>query len=285
MNALSLSLRQVMKTPLALWDAANHVLADDRAAASICFLIYHRVTGDLRLELDLDFSLFRQQMAALAQSGRVISYDEALARLSSGHLSERTHFVLTFDDGYRDFYTHVYPLLQELGLPAILFVTTGFVDEGMPYPLMARPNASVAPLTWEMLGELAESPWIRLGAHTHRHPQLAGLSPSQLEEELAWPVERFRTELGLRPAHFSYPLGLYTPEVMAQVAQYYETAVIGGGQLATSRNWNRYGIPRVPIRRSDGWWFFQAKLRGWLQGEEAVYEWLHARRSARWRRR
>jgi hypothetical protein len=36
----------------------------------------------------------------------------------------------------------------------------------------------------------------------------------------------------------------------------------------------------LPVRRSDGWWFFQAKLRGWLSGEEAIYDWLHSLRAA-----
>ncbi|HXF61126.1 MAG TPA: polysaccharide deacetylase family protein, partial [Caldilineaceae bacterium] len=113
-----------------------------------------------------------------------------------------------------------------------------------------------------------------LGAHTHRHPQLSGLPPSRLEEELAWPVERFKTELGIQVAHFSYPRALYDPEVMARAAQYYETAVVGGGQLASSNNWNPYCIPRVPIRRSDGWLFFLAKLWGGMASEEVLYQQL-----------
>jgi peptidoglycan/xylan/chitin deacetylase (PgdA/CDA1 family) len=36
--------------------------------------------------------------------------------------------ALTFDDGYRDFYENAYPLLEELELPATLFLTTGFVN-------------------------------------------------------------------------------------------------------------------------------------------------------------
>lgn len=37
--------------------------------------------------------------------------------------------VITVDDGYQDFYTVAFPILQELGVPATLYVTTKFVDQ------------------------------------------------------------------------------------------------------------------------------------------------------------
>ena len=36
--------------------------------------------------------------------------------------------VVTVDDGYRDFYRVGYPMLRKYGIPATLFVATGFID-------------------------------------------------------------------------------------------------------------------------------------------------------------
>ena len=49
---------------------------------------------------------------------------------------------------------------------------------------------------------------------------------------------------------------------------------LGGGQKATPAHFQPYRIPRLPIRRSDDWLFFRAKVQGWLASEEAVYAWL-----------
>jgi peptidoglycan/xylan/chitin deacetylase (PgdA/CDA1 family) len=63
-------------------------------------------------------------------------------------------FLVTFDDGYRDNLTEALPVLERFGTPAIIFVTTGFI-EGSVYPyelelasviqyvddLQIRPNA------------------------------------------------------------------------------------------------------------------------------------------------
>lgn len=268
---MSLWMRRALKLPLAAWGMAAQTVRP--SAPGITLLGYHSVAGRLPLELDLPFPIFRRQLEILAAQGSVLAYEEALACLAAGERPSKPRWVLTFDDGYEDFYTHVFPLLEALRLPAILFVTTGFVDDGVPYPLLARPDLAAAPVTWPMLAEMAVSPWVTLGAHTHTHPPLAGLPAARLEEELVRPLERFQRELGLRPRHFAYPRAVWNPALAARVACHYESAVVGGGDAGAV--WDAYRIPRLPIRRSDGRWFFGPKLRGWLDAEERVYAFMH----------
>lgn len=57
-----------------------------------------------------------------------------LEALVASHLSGkrlRNAMVLTFDDGYRNTYRYAFPLLQDMGLPFAVFVTTGFIDTDM----------------------------------------------------------------------------------------------------------------------------------------------------------
>ncbi len=169
----------------------------------------------------------------------------------------------------------MFPLLQEYALPALLFVTTGFVEERIAYPMLSAPGAQTPAVTWEMLGEMAASGLVTLGAHTHTHPVLVGLPPARVEEELAAPLEWFARRLGLRPRHFAYPRAEWDETARGLAARYYDTAAAGGGRRATANDFDRYAIPRVPIRRSDGQLFFRAKLAGWLAGEERVYAGLH----------
>ncbi len=55
-----------------------------------------------------------------------VSMDEALARLSAR--DGQNFAVLTLDDGYRDTVEHALPILQKHGVPATVFVTSGFAD-------------------------------------------------------------------------------------------------------------------------------------------------------------
>lgn len=64
----------------------------------------------------LDLSLFRQQLDFLQLHFHFITVDQLLdAALSNGELPENS-VLLTFDDGYIDHYTHVFPLLKERGI-------------------------------------------------------------------------------------------------------------------------------------------------------------------------
>jgi peptidoglycan/xylan/chitin deacetylase (PgdA/CDA1 family) len=150
-------------------------------------------------------------------------------------------------------------------------VTTGFVEERVPYPMLSYPDLAVEPVTWEMLGEMAESGLVTLGAHTHSHPLLTGVSVEQVEEELTKPLELFQQRLGFRPQHFCYPRAIWTPEIEKLVMRHYHSAVVGGGEWATPTAFNPYRVPRLPVRRSDGWRYFLAKVEGRMANEEALY--------------
>jgi peptidoglycan/xylan/chitin deacetylase (PgdA/CDA1 family) len=41
--------------------------------------------------------------------------------------------VVTFDDGYIDNYTFAYPILEELQIPATIFVTSGYIEKEREY--------------------------------------------------------------------------------------------------------------------------------------------------------
>jgi peptidoglycan/xylan/chitin deacetylase (PgdA/CDA1 family) len=272
MDALRIkqTMRQCLKIPVLLKNLFRH-----STEAGFHYLIYHRISGDSRFDVDLSLPLFRRQLEFLARSRQVTSYDEALKALDSGQPVNRKAFVLTFDDGYEDFYTHVFPLLRNLNLPAILFVTTGFVETGIPYPILHHDSPDARPVNWDMLGEMVGSGLVTVGAHTHTHPIMTKIPETQVEEELAKPLEIFRKRLGINVQHFAYPKALWNPKVEVLVAQHYTSAVICNESKATPAHFNPYRIPRIPIRRSDGWLFFLAKTQGWLEGEEALYKKLH----------
>lgn len=272
---MNLLVRKSLKVPLLV-----NGLTRQRVQPGCSFLIYHSVAGDLDFELDLPIALFRRQLEFLARTGCVVSYDDALQSLRSKPQTETDAVVLTFDDGFANFYTHVFPMLREFNLPATLFVTTGFVETGIPYPLLHHTSGvEIKPVTWEMLGEMASSGLVTIGAHTHTHVYFDNEPADKVIEELAIPQELFHQRLGLDVRHFAYPKALWNSAVEKLVANYYATAVIGGGCKATPNGFNPYRIPRVPIRCSDGWFFFLAKLRGYLAGEEGLYSKLHKLKS------
>ncbi|MPZ54649.1 MAG: polysaccharide deacetylase family protein [Acidimicrobiia bacterium] len=238
----------------------------------VIILMYHTVSGQLDLEMDVPFERFLRQMSHLAETGRVRSLNDALARLRTGDTSGGPFYVITFDDAYRDFHTHAAPVLTDLGLPATLYVPTGFVDNSGSHPV-TKPLASheyPGACTWDMLREHNDSQLITLGSHTHDHPELTSLIPVEVKVEVEMAIARFEDELGFRPAHFAYPRGKWNPQVEELIRPYHETLAVIEGQANSADDFNPYRLTRVGIGKSDTMPWFRHKLRGRLDGEETV---------------
>lgn len=155
-----------------------------RRPGALRVLAYHRVAHPDRTP-DLEPALvsavpehFKRQMEHLAGRYRVISLDRALESFRNGRALPRRAVLLTFDDAYRDFAEHAWPVLKELGLPATLFVPTA-------YP--GRPERA---FWWDRLHRLLGEGSAR-GEATPSQSELPNLLP--FEGDAAPEVSRVRS--------------------------------------------------------------------------------------------
>ena len=70
----------------------------------------------------------------LSQSFDVVSLETAMHFLEAGRTVARPMAVITFDDGYGDFYDEAFPVLNDFGLPATVFLPTGYIGKDIPLP-------------------------------------------------------------------------------------------------------------------------------------------------------
>jgi peptidoglycan/xylan/chitin deacetylase (PgdA/CDA1 family) len=70
---------------------------------------------------------FRRQLEYLKKHFDVVSLAAAVEALRTGMLNRPTA-VITLDDGYQNNYSVAFPILREFGLPATVFITTGFIN-------------------------------------------------------------------------------------------------------------------------------------------------------------
>jgi peptidoglycan/xylan/chitin deacetylase (PgdA/CDA1 family) len=100
----------------------------------VLILSYHRPVARLSDDeaqtvptLNITRSTFKKHLELLGEEHDFASLDHALDVLSGRAVARRDLAVITFDDGYRGVYQHAFPVLEELGAPAVVYVPSGFV--------------------------------------------------------------------------------------------------------------------------------------------------------------
>jgi peptidoglycan/xylan/chitin deacetylase (PgdA/CDA1 family) len=98
-----------------------------RRAPAFPILTYHRVNDDRDPFFPaVPTEVFDRHMDFVARTYRVLTVEECVERMRV-HTLPRNALALTFDDGYRDNLTHAAPILARHGLPATIFLATGFI--------------------------------------------------------------------------------------------------------------------------------------------------------------
>jgi peptidoglycan/xylan/chitin deacetylase (PgdA/CDA1 family) len=75
---------------------------------------------------------FRRRMESLAEARcNVLPLTEAVNRLQRGTLPDRA-VSITFDDGFHDFFSVAFPIVESFGYPVTLYLTTYYVEFNRP---------------------------------------------------------------------------------------------------------------------------------------------------------
>ena len=114
--------------------------------------------------------------------------------------------VLTFDDGFADFYISALPVLKQYGFVATLFVATAYVDGTSRWMRYVRETTRPM-LTWKQLAEITANR-IECGAHSHSHPQLDTLSITAARDEIACSKKFLERPTRARSFQFCLPFRL-----------------------------------------------------------------------------
>jgi peptidoglycan/xylan/chitin deacetylase (PgdA/CDA1 family) len=254
-----------------------------KSRARVPILMYHSISDNLfakshpYYQINTSPNVFARQMRWLRHSGyRTMDLTEMLAAMEAGQNLSKT-VVITFDDGYQDFYTDALPVMKQCGFTATIFLATDRIQdtsvrvEGADY------------LTWREVREL-HAEGIQFGSHTVTHPDLRSLGPEQIDYELGYSKETIEQKLGVSVKSFSYPFAF--PEEDRDFTRFLVDALENHGFdngvstiLGRARPGNNcFYLPRLPVNSWDDPSLLRAKLEGgydWLHGPQRFHKFLY----------
>lgn len=165
---------------------------------SLPTLMYHHIQtkeaaiADKQTGLTVYTDVFKSQMEYLkSKNYNVLTMNDLINFFDNGTPVPKHSVLLTFDDGYEDFYTDAYPVLRDLGFHATMFVPTGLVDN-FDY------------MSWDQI--ISMNGLIFFANHTWSHKNVQVARVMQYEISTA---DQQLSDHGLNvPKVFAYPYGL-----------------------------------------------------------------------------
>jgi peptidoglycan/xylan/chitin deacetylase (PgdA/CDA1 family) len=242
---------------------------------SFGILMYHRITpciaGIAPPTWNVDPKRFYSQLSGLLTRGyRPWPLRRVLACRQSGEPIPARTFVVTFDDGYENIYHHAWPILQELSIPATIFVVTSYLDEDWPFASddwSAAGSSNVPATAWKPLttshcAEMMEQGLIEVGSHTHTHADYR-VHCDAFREDLAQSLEVLNTTLGIEHASFAFPFGYCNPEMIDAVRVSGASCALTTEQTLAFSHTDPFSWGRFMVAENDTPVTLAWKLRGW----------------------
>lgn len=99
----------------------------------ILVLLFHGVIPNQKFRIrnytqkHIDIDNFHLLLHSLGKSGTPISVDELYLHITTNSKIPHNSFVITFDDGFWNNYAYAAPILEELNMPAVFYVTSDLI--------------------------------------------------------------------------------------------------------------------------------------------------------------
>jgi peptidoglycan/xylan/chitin deacetylase (PgdA/CDA1 family) len=179
-------------------------------------LLYHRLVSEedyaagppIEKIFSITETRFREQMEFLRREGyNAVSLDAVMGYLEEGTPLPAKPVLITFDDGCVSVYEKAFPVLRELEMPGLLFVTTD--PDAWVFSLGVQPQRRV---TEEEMRELDRG-GVTIGSHSVSHGALESMDAKQIDVELGESKRYLESVLGSEVKYFGVPLNWYGPKV------------------------------------------------------------------------
>lgn len=222
------------------------VLGEKTEVYQIPILLYHYVeynkdpNDTIRMSLTIRRDIFEQQIKDLiARNYSFLTVAEAGEIIDKKIPKPEKLVVLSFDDGYRDFYTDILPILQFYNVKATLFVVSEFLNHSNN-------------VTDEQLKEIIQSDLVEIGGHTFNHRALTSLSSEGAYQEIKEDKDYLEKNFNIHLTSFAYPYGSFDKESVEQVkkAGYKQAVSVVLGNKQSEEN--RFFMFRIRPGRLTG---------------------------------
>ncbi len=205
----------------------------------IPILAYYSVSEEQNFNADwISIKKFEEEMEYLHKNGfKTLTYNQLQLYIENGYCDVKDPLVITFDNGYKDFYDVVFPILKKYGFKGILFQITSNVDE--------LSNS----LTSENLKEISAY-GIDIGIRGNTNSTMSELELLKKDSVIKSGVDDLERFINKKPLSFSFPYGVYDEGCLDIFSKYEIKSSFVLKNENVKKGQSLYNIPRILIDES-----------------------------------
>ena len=186
-----------------------------------------------RIKLDTSPEVFEGHLKALRLANYETYFVKDIPEILSGKKEASTRSaILTFDDGYEDFYTVAFPLIKKYHVRATVYVI---------YDFIGRHGF----LNKKQIAELIDSGYIEIGSHTLDHINLKTAKPEIARKQIRESKRLLEQDFHFEVKSFAYPLGALNPPIVEMVKEASYSAAVSVISGVMQSDENLYYLSRI----------------------------------------
>ena len=214
--------------------------------------MYHSIMDNH--DKSVSINSFELQMKLMRKMGyQTINFSDLNKNIT------KKKFIITFDDGYENLITNVFPILKKLEFSATCFVVTNMLNK---YNVWDENRSDYKKMKLMNIDQIYE--WVsngfEIGSHTKDHLDLTSLDINKKKEQIIDSKNFINQSLGIKITSFAYPFGSFDDETIKIVQENYKYAVTTRPSKYNPNKFDDMKLPRISINKKTSIFKFLLKI-------------------------
>ena len=216
-------------------------------------LMYHQFVKKAedggKIKLFVTEKQFEMQLKILKFLGyETITFND-LIEIGLENRFDKKYIILTVDDGYKDNYKILYPMLKKYNMKAVIFLVSNLKYN--KWTMDSDNEKKFMLMSDEEVREMQESGYVEFGGHTLTHVSLSKVSNEIAEKEIFEDIKITEKRLNKKLNVFAYPYGHRkeeTKEIVKRAGYKFAVSTDTGNGIFTE---DLYDIRRTAIDKTS----------------------------------
>jgi len=240
----------------------------------IAIISYHSISHDSNRYI-ITPETFTSQMEFIRENYQIIRLNRIRDAFFDGE-KDATKIIITFDDGFKNFFEFAYPTLKKLSIPSTIFIPTGFIGSSNLWDMHKNFYTKINIMNSKQLLALSQECLVDFGSHTVSHLSMRNLCAEKMMREAVDSKKKLEDLFGFGINMFAYPYG-QLDDISGETTR---TLLDAGYEIAVTSRWGTLQslngmlkLKRIFFKEKDSYDDLRTKIEGqydWFAFKERI---------------